>query len=48
MKGNPEMKCGSSMMNMDAPAATPSPKALEKKCAPGMKMDTPAAPKAAP
>ena len=46
MKSNPEMKCGASMMNMGAPAATPTTKALEKKCAPGMKMDAPAAPAA--
>ena len=47
MKNNPEMKCGASMMNMGTPpAATPTTKALEKKCAPGMKMDAPAAPAA--
>ena len=47
MKNNPEMNGGASMMNMGTPpAATPTTKALEKKCAPGMKMDAPAAPAA--
>ena len=49
MKKNPEMKCGASMMDMGtpkaaAPAAADVAKAVEKKCAPGMKMEKPATP----
>ncbi len=51
MKKNPEMKCGASMMDMGtpkaaAPAAADVAKAVEKKCAPGMKMEKPATPAA--
>jgi len=46
MKGNPEMKCGASMMDMSKQAPDAS-KAAEKKCA-GMKMDKPATPAAPP
>jgi uncharacterized low-complexity protein len=51
MKNNPDMKCGASMMKgMDAAAPAATAKAIEKKCAPGMKMDgaMPTPPAAAP
>lgn len=48
MKSNPEMKCGASMMKMEDKPKEKDQKAMEGKCAAGMKMDTPTQPPKAP